>query len=287
MRQFGFFRSKYGDTGATYGETHALIEFARLGELEGGELARILNIDKSQASKLIKGMEQKGWIQVRTTQDGRKKIFRLSEQGRAIYQKVDKMAESKVLNALSCLSDNEQKMVSQALGLFAGALEKSAALAAYTIRPCKNEDNAEIASIVRRSLKDLGFAGPGTAAQDPSLDYLSSFNRDKQCYLVAERDGKIYGGAGIARLQGESQNVCELVRMFLHPEARSSGLSQMLIEECLKFAQNAGYKICYLETTAKMIAAQRLYAKNGFQYVKIRRGDTGHFACNVLMEKKL
>jgi putative acetyltransferase len=95
------------------------------------------------------------------------------------------------------------------------------------------------------------------------------------------------GAAGIIPMQGEPDTVCELVRMFIRPEARNTGLSQILMDHALSNARKFGYRICYLETTDLMKAAQNLYLKNGFTYVKKRRGNTGHFACTVLMEKRL
>lgn len=287
VREFGFFKSQYEDTGASYGETHALIEFARLGELEVGELGRLLNIDKTGASKMLSQLQKKKWVNSSSLQDGRKKLFKLSAAGRQIAATIEKHANKKAKLAFDELSAEEQVAVLRGIACITGALKTAKARSEYTIRVCQPKDNAAIASIVKRSLKDLGFAGPGTAAADPSVHYLSSFNSERQCYLVAEKEGRVMGGAGVVAMKGESKQVCELVRMFLHPDARSSGLAQLLIDEVLRRAKDYGYSLCYLETTDKMKAAQALYRKNGFQYVSKRRGNTGHFACDVLMEKKL
>lgn len=287
VREFGFFKSQYEDTGATYGETHALIELKRYGRVEVSELARALNIEKSGASKMLTQMRKKGWVAYIKGDDGRKKLFGLTSAGKKTTAEVERYAERKMKLGFAELPASQHKAVVSALRSVTEALRTSRARAEYNVRVCEPKDNAQIAAIVRRALKDLGFAGPGTAAADPSLDYLSSFNTDRGCYLVAEKDGKVVGGAGIVGMPGERRTVCELVRMFTAPDARGSGLGQLLMDEALSRARAMGYKLCYLETTGRMKAAQALYLKNGFRYVKQRRGNTGHFACKVLMERKL
>jgi putative acetyltransferase len=287
VREFGFFQSHYEGTSATHGETHALIELKRLGELEGGELSRLLNINKSGASKILSKLKQKGWTRLARTNDGRKRLTRLSPLGEKKVQEIELLASKKLQKALDTLTAQEQNTLATGLTLLARSLKQSRALDQFAIKPCAPSHNKQIAAIVRRSLKDFGFAGPGTAAVDPTLDCLSSFNGPQKCYLIAEKDGKVMGGAGIIPMEGEPRTVCELVRMFIRPEARNTGLSQILIDHALTHARQFGYKICYLETTELMKAAQNLYLKNGFIYVKRRRGNTGHFACTVLMEKKL
>ncbi|MFN8388773.1 MAG: helix-turn-helix domain-containing GNAT family N-acetyltransferase [Bdellovibrionota bacterium] len=287
VREFGFFKSEYEDTGATYGETHALIELRRLGDLEVGELGRILNIDKTGSSKLCASLQRKGWIRFAGAGDKRKKVVRLTAAGLKVTMHVEKLADEKIRGALHELKADEREQVLNGMRFLASALKSSRARKEFRLSPCTPADDKQIASIVKRSLKDLGFAGPGTAAADPSVNHLSTFNQHRQCYLVAKRDGKVVGGVGIIGMKGEPDSVCELVRMFLSPEVRSTGLGQLLIETALMRAREYGYKVCYLETTTRMKAAQSLYERNGFVHVKKRRGNTGHFACTVLMECRL
>jgi putative acetyltransferase len=287
VREFGFLQTHYEGTAATHGETHALIELKRIGELEGGELARLLNINKSGASKILSKLRKNGWIRSEGTADARKRLTRLTPAGERKVKEIEQLASTRLQRALDMLTSDEQRTLAKGVELLAKSLKRSRALDQFTIRPCEPSHNKQMAAIVRRSLKDFGFAGPGTAAADPSLDYLSSFNGRRKCYLIAEKKGKVMGGAGIIPMEGEAKTVCELVRMFIRPEARNTGLSQVLIDNALMHARKFGYKTCYLETTEQMTAAQNLYVKNGFSYVKKRRGDTGHFACTVLMEKNL
>jgi len=233
-------------------------------------------------------MHKKNWVRIQESEDKRKKTFTLDHQGKKILKQVEKHANKIVFNAFDELEENEKEIVHQGLSLYAKALKLSRVRNDYKIRVIKNKDDLKIAKIVRKSIKELGFDGPGTAATDTTLDYLSkSFVGKNKIYLVAEKDGEIFGGAGIAPLTGGKKLTCELVRMFIDSKARGQGLGQLLMNESLQRAKEFGFSYCYLETTEVMKAAQTLYINNGFEYLTERMGDTGHFACKVYMGRKL
>ncbi len=75
--------------------------------------------------------------------------------------------------------------------------------------------------------------------------------------------------------------------MYFLPEARGRGLGKAMIEKCLLWAAELGYEKCYLETMPYMEHAQRLYKKNGFEYIAAPMGNTGHDACPIWMLKDI
>lgn len=288
IRELGFLQQHYGPTQATYSETHVLVELGRLGALDVQEFSKILNVDKSVASRVLSAMYKKRWIEIVDSADLRKKPYILTKEGRKILDKVEVLANKRVANALEELSIKDREVVKNGIYLYSQALKKSRLKGQYKIRVIEKKDDKHIAKIVRKELKELGFEGPGTAATDESLDYLSQvFVGKDRIYLVADREGKICGGAGATALVGGPKKTCELVRMFIERSSRGSGLGQLLIDYILKAAKDFGYNYCYLETTEKMKSAQRLYLNNGFEYLPKRRGNTGHFACKVFMGRKL
>lgn len=156
------------------------------------------------------------------------------------------------------------------------------------IRPIKRGDNIEIAVVIRKVLIEMGVPKVGTAYADKELDAMfEAYDRDKACYFVVEKGGVLLGGAGIAPLQGEAPSICELQKMYLLPEARGLGVGLLMIQECLKYAQEQQYQLCYIETMPNMLAAQKLYTKMGFQYISHAMGTTGHTSCPVWMTKSL
>jgi len=82
-------------------------------------------------------------------------------------------------------------------------------------------------------------------------------------------------------------DTCELVKMYLLPEARGTGLGSQLIALCLEQAKANGFKKVYLETMNELKAALKVYARMGFTYLDGPMGNSGHFGCPLWMIKEL
>lgn len=156
------------------------------------------------------------------------------------------------------------------------------------IRTIQPSDNPDLAIIVRNTLAEFNAARPGTVYFDPTTDRLFElFQTPGSIYYVALQDDSILGGAGIFPSHGLPPDTCELVKMYLLPDSRGKGLGRLLIEKCLEFAQEAGYKKVYLETLPELKKAMYVYEKFGFKYLDGPMGNTGHFGCDVWMLKEL
>lgn len=158
----------------------------------------------------------------------------------------------------------------------------------FIIREIQPEDNSKIAKAIRTILIEFGVPKVGTAYADITLDTLSEVYKDeKSIYFIIEKDGKIFGGAGIKQLDNYTGNVCELQKMYFLPEARGIGLGSKMMQTCLQKARDFGFEKCYLETLPYMEGARKLYRNVGFKDLAERMGDTGHYSCNLWMLKDL
>lgn len=157
-----------------------------------------------------------------------------------------------------------------------------------TIRQLQPADNPEIARIIKTTLAEFGANKPGTVYFDPTTDHLFElFQRPRAIYYVALLNQQLVGGGGIYPTEGLPDDTCELVKMYLLPEARGIGLGRTMIEKCLDFARETGYKNVYLETMPELQPALKAYAKLGFEYLKGPMGNSGHTGCSLWMLKKL
>jgi putative acetyltransferase len=158
----------------------------------------------------------------------------------------------------------------------------------FKIRSIKSSDNQSLATIIRSTLEEFGANHPGTVFYDASTDSLFEvFNTEKSAYFVAEIDGKIVGGGGIYPTEGLPDNTCELVKMYLLPEARGMGLGRELLEKCIATARNYGFGQVYLETMPELKMALRMYEKSGFSYLCSPMGQSGHFGCDLYMSRMI
>jgi len=161
-------------------------------------------------------------------------------------------------------------------------------MSTFTIRPIEKKDDVAIASIIRSVMTEHGAVGDGFSINDPEVNFISqAYCNPQSAYFVADEDGEVLGGAGIAPLVGGEAHVCELKKMYILPQARGRGVGQALMTACLESAARIGFRECYLETLANMNAAQALYAKYGFAPLNGPMGATGHSGCNTWMLKRL
>lgn len=157
-----------------------------------------------------------------------------------------------------------------------------------SIRTIQPADNPSLSRIVKDTLAEFGANKPCTVYYDPTTDSLFELFQTKgAAYFVAEVDEKTVGGGGIYPTDGLPANTCELVKMYLLPQARGTGLGRTLIEKCLNFAKDAGYKQVYLETMPELKQALSMYAKFGFEYLKGPMGNSGHTGCSLWMLREL
>ena len=157
------------------------------------------------------------------------------------------------------------------------------------VRPMQFADNSHIARVIRDVSAEFGLtADKGFTVADPNLDHLFElYSEPDSAYWVIELEGKIVGGGGVAPLHGSEEGVCELQKMYFMPAVRGMGLARELAMQAMDFARERGFKRCYLETTASLTRAIRLYEHLGFEHIDGPMGNTGHVDCEVTMLKSL
>lgn len=135
------------------------------------------------------------------------------------------------------------------------------------IRKIETRDDEAVYKLVRSSLKAVGLDIPGTAYFDPQLAHLSQYyaGLENAGYWVADENGTVIGGVGIGPV-AESQDVCELQKLYVDARYRGRGYGGRLLDAALEFAARH-YRRCYLETHTKLHTALDLYAKRGFEFM--------------------
>ena len=145
-----------------------------------------------------------------------------------------------------------------------------------------------LAKVIRNVLTEFGANIKGTAFYDTETDAMSeAYLSEKAVYYVALVDGKLVGGGGISPIKNDDTDTCELVKMYLSPDARGLQIGKTIILKCLSFAKEVGYKNCYLETFPSMTRAIAFYKKNEFKILDKPMSQSCHYSCSVWMLKAL
>jgi len=159
---------------------------------------------------------------------------------------------------------------------------------AYSIRSIRKEDNKQLAYIIRSVLAEFKANKRGTVYYDPTTDDLHTlFQTNNAAYFVAEINNEIIGGAGVYPTPALPAGSCELVKLYLLPQARGTGIGKALVEKCFEAAKQFGFTTMYLETMPELSTAVGLYERLGFKYLKNSLGNSGHFGCDIWMLKDL
>ena len=154
-------------------------------------------------------------------------------------------------------------------------------------RNIEERDNAAIATIIRTSLKEFGANKPGTVYFDPTTDDLYQlFTTAGSVYFIAEEENTLLGGWGIYPTENFPAGTCELVKLYLHTDARGKGIGKLLMEKSLQAAKEMGYKKVYLESMPELKVAVPMYEKMGFEYLPGPMGNSGHGGCSIWMLKE-
>ncbi|NHI01965.1 GNAT family N-acetyltransferase [Oceanimonas sp. MB9] len=157
-----------------------------------------------------------------------------------------------------------------------------------TLAPIASHQDTAIAQIIRTVGAEFGAVGEGFGPGDAEVQCMSrhyTAERNSR-YLVAEMNGRVVGGAGLAPLRNDSK-ICELKKLFLLPEARGHGIGRRLAVACLDFARERGFSSCYLDTLSSMTDAIGLYERLGFRHLDQPLLASEHGGCDVWMLKAL
>ena len=136
-------------------------------------------------------------------------------------------------------------------------------LSDLTIRPATNDDLQPIQKLVFGVLREFGLQpDPGSTDAD-LLDIEANYLRRGGIFeVIQDREGNLLGSVGVFPVD---ENMCELRKMYFHPDIRGLGLGSYVLQRAINQAKELGFKRMVLETSTKLAAANRLYIRFGFQ----------------------
>jgi GNAT superfamily N-acetyltransferase len=105
-------------------------------------------------------------------------------------------------------------------------------------------------------------------------DFAAGHDAAREAAWIAELDGERVGCVFCVR---EDDKTARLRILLVDPKARGQRLGTRLVETCLRFARDAGYRRVVLWTNHPLVAARGIYLAAGFRLV----GEEPHHSYGV------
>jgi DNA-binding MarR family transcriptional regulator/GNAT superfamily N-acetyltransferase len=265
-RQIGVLHEHLLNSEFSLTEARVLYELAHRPNLTTTDLCRELSLDAGYLSRVISGFEKRGLLRkTRSPSDARASQLELTDQGRASYAPLDEASRQEVGTMLAQLPEAAQQALVDAMGQIQQVLSQRAAN--YILRDPRPGDMGWI--IHRQAVlyaEEYGWNAEYEAlTAEITAKFVREFDPARERCWIAEKDGTIVGSVFVVR---EDDSTAKLRLLYVDPCARGFGIGSRLVDECLRFARQAGYKKMILWTNSVLTGARRIYDKAGFQLVE-------------------
>jgi N-acetylglutamate synthase-like GNAT family acetyltransferase/DNA-binding MarR family transcriptional regulator len=258
------------------------------------ELAAELGISHPAVNKIAHEMAKAGLIkETKDSRDDRKRLLSLSPKGRKtleqlqpvwdhIRQGAQEMLKEAGVNLIDDLEKVEKAFSRQSVVARVRdrmGVPQPSTLSIVDYRPAYKK---HFKSLNEAWLKDFGLEKHDTALlSDPNRTILMRGG----AILFAVEDSRVVGTCALVRYKND---VFELCKMAVTPQARRKGIGRALTQAILARARERGARQVFLQTSPKLAAAVKLYQQVGFESAKsypLPRAD--YQRCSITMKVDL
>jgi DNA-binding MarR family transcriptional regulator/GNAT superfamily N-acetyltransferase len=249
-------------------EARVLYELAHRQQPTATDIRKELGLDAGYMSRILRDFERRKLVRREPSRsDERQRFLSLTYKGRKAFVPLEERSNRDISAMLDKLSPRERKQVVDAVGMVHRLLgERAEAKTPYLLR---QHQPGDMGWIVHRQamlyVEEYGWDGTYEAlAAEIAARFIRNFDPVWERAWVAEKDGERVGAVLVAK---ESEQIARLRLLHVEREARGLGIGKRLVEECIRFARQAGYQKMTLWTQSILHAARGIYKNAGFQVV--------------------
>lgn len=245
-------------------EVRVMYELAHRRCVGAAELARDLGLDKGYLSRILKRFRAKNWLARSVAgDDARRHVLALTAAGRRAFAPLERRSQRQMRAMLAPLATAQRQRVLDAMRTIEHGLS-AAEPSPVVLRAHRPGD---IGWVVQRHGEiywheyEWNETFEALVAEIAAKFVQHLDPRRERCW-IAERDGVRLGCIFVV---AQDRTTAKLRLLLVEPEARGLGLGKRLIDACVAFARESGYRRVVLWTQANLDAARHLYEKAGFR----------------------
>jgi DNA-binding MarR family transcriptional regulator/N-acetylglutamate synthase-like GNAT family acetyltransferase len=267
-RQIGLLREGLLQTPFSLTQARVLYELGRRPGTRSSLLGVELGLDPGYLSRLLKSFDRQRLIKRSPSHhDRRVSGLSLTPAGRAEYERLNARSRAETSQMLAAMTRPQQQRLVECMTAIRQLLGSPDQLPKAIIRTHKPGDIGWVIArhgelYAREYHWDSTFEG--LVAQIAGR-FLTHFDHQRERCWIAERDGERVGSIFLVK---KSKTVAKLRLLLVEPSARGTGIGTKLVEECIAFARQCGYRKLTLWTNDILHAARRIYERTGFLLVK-------------------
>ena len=253
----------------TLPEARVLYALGRDGEATATAIGRELALDLGYLSRLLLSLRRRGLLQAkRALHDARQQRLTLTGKGRRAFTLLDTRSRDEMAAMIAPLEPAERERLVQAMRTVQSLLRGGKPADEIVLREHRPGDMGWVAE--RHAVNyhaEYGW-GPGFEGLVAGIvkEFLEKFDPERERCWIAERDGERVGSVFVVR--DAKKGHARLRLLLVEPAARGTGLGRRLVEACIAFAREKGYRKLVLWTHANLAAARAIYRKTGFRKLK-------------------
>ena len=271
-RRIGVLQHGYLHSSFSLAEVRVLYELAHRQRVTATELARELDLDPGYLSRILATFTRRGMLErARSDRDGREQLLSLTRHGQDTFAPLDAAAREQIGALLARLPERRQERLvaaMRAIGVLLGDWppESEAGSQAIVLRHPRPGDMGWVverhgAIYAQEYGWDQRFEAlvAGIVAR-----FVDHFDPQRERCWIAEREGERVGCVFLVKA---TKTIGKLRLFLVEPDARGLGIGKRLVDECIRFARDAGYGKMRLWTQSNLLAARHIYARNGFRVI--------------------
>jgi DNA-binding MarR family transcriptional regulator/GNAT superfamily N-acetyltransferase len=274
-RQIGVLQEHLLQSQFSLTEVRVLYELAHRENVTAKDLCRDLGLDRGYLSRMLQTFETHGWIKTTPSPDDRRcQFLSLTAKGHKVFDPLERRSTEEVAAMLAHLSPSQQKKMLSAIRDIESVLAPSQPSATpYTVRPHRPGDMGWVVQrhgelYWREYHYDERFEA---LVAEIVAGFVQNLDPKRECCWIAERNGENVGSVFLVK---KSSSIAKLRLLLVEPSTRGMGVGKRLVEECVHFAREAGYKKIMLWTQSELAAARGIYKGAGFKLVGEEKHDS-------------